>query len=117
MTVSHPAFAFAAVFALSFALAGAPALAGSIVVAPGATGQIDVGDRYSYTTINITNEGGVAGKIEIGGKTHEVPAGGKIEIYDRYGRSTIGGTYIYVTNTGTVPLHLISRYQMTYMTQ
>ena len=117
MTVSRPVFAAAVALALSSALVHAPALAGSIVVAPGATGQIDVGDRYSYTTIDITNDGTTAGKIEIGGKTHDVPAGGKIEIYDRYGRSTIGGTYIYVTNTGAAPLHLISRYQMTYMTQ
>lgn len=117
MTVSRPAFIAAVALSLSFALAGAPAQAGSIVVAPGATGQIDVGDRYSYTTIDITNQGATAGKIEIAGKTHEVPAGGKIEVYDRFGRGTVGGTYIYVTNTGTTPLHLISRYQMTYMTQ
>ena len=91
-----------AAFALSLTLAGSAALAGSIVVAPGASGQIDVGDRYSYTTIDITNQGNAAGKIEV---------------YDRYGRSVNGGSYITVTNTGAAPLHLISRYQMTYMTQ
>lgn len=117
MTMSRRTAVAASAFALAFALTSAAALAGSIVVQPGASGQIDVGDRYSYTTIDITNQGTAAGKIEIAGKTHDVPAGAKIEIYDRYGRSTIGGSYITVTNTGAAPLHLISRYQMTYMTQ
>lgn len=106
-----------AAFALSLVLSAASALAGSIIVAPGASGQIDVGDRYSYTTIDITNQGSATGRIEIAGKSFDVPAGGKIEVYDRYGRSTYGGSYITVTNTGAAPLRLISRYQMTYMTQ
>lgn len=126
MTMSRPAVfapkSLAVAFALSLALAAAPARAGSIVLQPGAAGQIDVGDRYSYTTIDITNEAAAAGRIEIAGKSFDVPAAqnnvpGKIEVYDRYGRSTYGGSYITVTNTGAAPLRLISRYQMTYMTQ
>lgn len=109
-----PAFAvFAfAVLALGLALTVAqPARAGMIEIAPGATGQIDVADRGSYTTITISNSGTTAGRLELGmppGQIVEVPAGGKVELYGAYGQS---GSYVAVKNSGSVPLRVLTRYQ------
>jgi hypothetical protein len=103
--------------ALVLGLLFAPAVrAGMIEVAPGATRQIDVGDRYNYTTITITNAGAAAGRLEFGtpvDQAVDVPDSGSIELYGRYGRSPTGGNYVTVKNSGSVPLRILSRYQET----
>jgi hypothetical protein len=108
--------AFAAFFAVSLITS---AQAGSFTVQPGATAQIDVGARDGYTTITVVNAAGTAGSLQlpVGAPTVAVPANGKIELYDRYGRGASGAAYVMVINTGSVPLRVTSRYQATYMTQ
>ncbi|WP_341899209.1 hypothetical protein [Ferrovibrio terrae] len=105
--------ALAAVFAIGLAAA---AQAGTITVAPGATAKLDVGDRYGYTTITVVNASGSAGSLQLpaGSSAITVPAGGKVELYDRYGRGASGAAYVDVTNSGSVPLTLTSRYQTSY---
>lgn len=94
-------------------LAGA-AQAGSFDIAPGATAQVDVGDRYNYTTLSIINQGAAAGRLQLtDGRSVDVAGNGKAEVYDRLGRSRSGGSYVSVTNTGAVPLRVISSYQWT----
>lgn len=105
-----PAFAVlaSAILALAVAL---PARAGMIEIAPGATGQIDVADRGSYTTMTISNSGTMAGRLELGppaSQVVDVPAGGKVELYGAYGQA---GSYLAVKNTGSVPLRILTRYQ------
>lgn len=104
--------ALAAVLATS--LAAAPAQAGSFVVQPGATTQIDVAERNNYTTIIVINGGNAAGSLQLpaGGATVAVPANGKIELYDRYSSGPIGNAVVAVTNTGSVPLRVISQYSV-----
>lgn len=108
--------ALAAFFAVSIA---ASAQAGTFTVQPGATAQIDVGARDGYTTITVSNAAATAGSLQLpaGAAAVNVPANGKIELYDRYGRGTPGAAYVTVTNTGSVPLSVTSRYQATFMTQ
>jgi hypothetical protein len=93
----------------------APAQAGSYVIAPGATTRIDVADRNGYTTITVINSSGSAGSLQLpaGSADIAVPANGKAEFYDRYSRGPSGGAYIAVTNSGSVPLQVISRYTVT----
>lgn len=93
-------------------LAAAPAQAGSQVIQPGATVQIDVAERGSYTSIVVINTGAVAGSLQLpaGGSTMTVPANGRTELYDRYGNGPVGNSYIAVTNTGSVPLQVVTRY-------
>lgn len=93
-------------------LAAAPAQAGSRVVQPGATAQIDVAERGGYTTIVVVNSGSAAGSLQVpaGGSTVTVPANGRTELYDRYGNGPVGNAYVNVTNTGSVPLQVITRY-------
>lgn len=100
------------VFAAMLLAVAGPALAGSIEVAPNQTAQIDVGSRDSYTSITVTNRGAEAGRLEIAGTAVAVPANGQVELYDRYGRNTRGPSYVTVTNSGTSPLRLLSRYQL-----
>ncbi len=108
--------AFAAFFALSLAVS---AQAGSFTVPPGTTAPIDVAARDGYTTITVSNTAATAGSLQLpaGGAVVSVPANGKVELYDRYGRGTPGAAYVTLSNTGSVPLQVISRYQATYMTQ
>lgn len=106
--------ALAAFFAVSIA---ASAQAGSFTVQPGTTAQIDVGARDGYTTITVSNAATAAGSLQLPAGTVSVPANGKVELYERYGRGAPGAAYVTVTNTGSVPLQIISRYQATYMTQ
>jgi hypothetical protein len=105
-------FALAILFAAGLAVS---AQAGTITVQPGASAQLDVGTRDGYTTITVVNTASSAGALQVpaGAATVTVPAGGKAELYDRYsgGRSAGAATYITVTNTGSVPLSLTSRYQ------
>lgn len=105
--------ALAAVLATGLAAA---AQAGTITVAPGATAKLDVGDRYGYTSITVVNASSSAGSLQLpaGSSAMTVPAGGKIELYDRYGRGASGAAYVSVTNSGSVPLTLTSRYQTSY---
>lgn len=93
-------------------LAATPAQAGSQVVQPGATAQIDVAERGGYTTIVVINNGSATGSLQLpaGGSTVNVPANGRTELYDRYGNGPVGNAYIAVTNTGSVPLQVITRY-------
>lgn len=111
-SIRIPAFAVFAFAILTLTLALAqPARAGMIEVAPGASGQIDVADRGSYTTITISNSGTAAGRLELGtspAQIVEVPAGGKVELYGAYGQS---GSYVAVKNSGSVPLRVLTRYQ------
>lgn len=102
-----PAIALAAILAT-------PAQAGSFVVQPGATTQIDVAERNNYTTIVVINGGNAAGSLQIpsGGAIVAVPAQGKIELYDRYSSGPIGNAVVAVTNTGSVPLRVISQYSV-----
>lgn len=97
----------------------ASAQAGTFTVQPGATTQIDVGARDGYTTITVSNTANIAGSLQLpaGAAVVSVPANGKVELYDRYGRGMPGAAYVTVTNTGSVPLNVTSRYQATYMTQ
>jgi hypothetical protein len=99
--------------AITFAgfLVAAPAQAGSHDVPPGATTRIDVADRSGYTTITVLNTGNAAGSLQLpaGGSTVTVPANGRVELYDRYD-SGGAGNYVPVTNTGGVPLRVITRY-------
>lgn len=115
MTKAIFSAAFIAVVALTAGLATAPAQAGSYVVQPGATAQIDVAERNSYTTIVIINSSNTAaGSLQIpaGGATVSVPANGKTELYDRYSNGPIGNAVVTVTNTGSVPLRVISQYSV-----
>lgn len=112
ITIRIPAFvAFAfAILVLGLAVAP-PARAGMVEITPGASVQIDVADRGSYTTITISNAGAAAGRLELGtppGQIVEVPAGGKVELYGAYGQ---GGSYVVVKNSGGVPLRVLTRYQ------
>ena len=93
-------------------LVAAPAQAGSHMVQPGATVQIDVAERGGYTTIVVVNRGNAAGSLQIpaGGGSVTVPANGRTELYDRYGNGPVGNAYVAVTNTGSVPLQVITRY-------
>jgi hypothetical protein len=93
-------------------LAAAPAQAGSYVVQPGATAQIDVAERGGYTTVVIVNNGSTVGSLQLpaGGSTVTVPANGRTELYDRYSNGSIGNAYIAVRNTGSMPLQVITRY-------
>lgn len=106
----------AAFFAASMmaVLAAAPAQAGSYLVQPGATLQIDVAERGSYTTILVVNNGSTAGSLQIpaGSAAIAVPANGRIELYDRYSNGPIGNATVAVTNSGSVPLQVISRYSV-----
>lgn len=105
-------------FALLSAIAGVslfaaePAQAGSHVVQPGATAQIDVAERGGYTTIVVINTAAAAGSLQIptGGSTVTVPANGRTELYDRYSNGPVGYAAVTVTNTGSVPLRVISQY-------
>lgn len=110
-------FTLAALFAAGLMTGFAvSAQAGTITVQPGASAQIDVGTRDGYTAITVVNTGSSAGALQVpaGAGTVTVPAGGKAELYDRYsGRGAGGAAYITVTNTGTAPLSLTSRYQPT----
>lgn len=109
-SIRIPAFSILAFAILALAVAF-PARAGMIEIAPGATGQIDVADRGSYTTITISNSGAAAGRLELGtppGEVVEVPAGGKVELYGAYGQA---GSYVALKNTGSVPLRVLTRYQ------
>ncbi len=114
MTKAIISAAFIAAVALTAGLATAPAQAGSYVVQPGATAQIDVAERNSYTTIVIINSSTAAGSLQIpaGGATVSVPANGKTELYDRYSNGPIGNAVVSVTNTGSVPLRVISQYSV-----
>lgn len=93
-------------------LVAQPAQAGSQVIQPGATVQIDVAERGGYTTIIVINSGSTVGSLQIpaGGSTVSVPAQGRMELYDRYGNGPVGNAYVAVTNTGNVPLQVITRY-------
>jgi hypothetical protein len=112
MTKAILSAAFIAAVALAAGLANAPARAGSYLVQPGATTQIDVAERNSYTTIVVINSSNAAGSLQIppGGATVSVPANGKTELYDRYSNGPIGNAVVAVTNTGSVPLRVISQY-------
>jgi hypothetical protein len=114
MTKAIFSAAFIAAVAFTAGLATAPAQAGSYVVQPGATTQIDVAERNSYTTIVIVNSNAAAGSLQIpaGGATVSVPANGKTELYDRYSNGPIGNAVVSVTNTGSVPLRVISQYSV-----
>ncbi|PJI43809.1 hypothetical protein [Ferrovibrio sp.] len=92
--------------------AAGPAQAGSRVIQPGATAQIDVAERGGYTTAVIVNSSSAAGSLQLpaGGRSTTVPANGRTELYDRYGNGPVGNSYIAVTNTGSVPLQVITRY-------
>ncbi|MEK9970743.1 MAG: hypothetical protein VW600_16505 [Ferrovibrio sp.] len=104
-----------AALALAATAVPAPAQAGSYLVAPGATARIDVADRNGYTTITVLNRSAAPGRLQLpaGGAEVAVPANGKAEAYDRYSRSPAGSAYISVTNTGDVPLQVISQYTVT----
>lgn len=93
-------------------LAAAPAQAGSQMIQPGATVQIDVADRGGYTTIVVINNATATGSLQLpaGGSMVTVPANSRAEFYDRYGNGPVGNAYIAVTNTGSVPLQVITRY-------
>jgi hypothetical protein len=93
-------------------LAVPPAQAGSYVVQPGATAQIDVAERGGYTTVVIVNSASTAGSLQLpaDGSTVTVPANGRTELYDRYSSGPIGNAYVAVRNTGSVPLQVITRY-------
>jgi hypothetical protein len=114
MTKATFSAAFLGAAVLAASLAAAPAQAGSFIVQPGATTQIDVAERNNYTTIVVTNGSNVAGSLQIpaGGATVAVPANGKIELYDRYSSGPIGNAVMAVTNTGSVPLRVISQYSV-----
>lgn len=104
--------AAALILALPALAAAGAARAGTIELAAGASGQIDVGSRDSYTSIIVSNRGSLPGRLQIGDRSIEIPAGGQVELYDRYGRANRGNGYVAVTNSGPVLLHLLSRYQM-----
>ena len=89
------------------------AQAGTITVQPGASAQLDVGSRDGYTAITVVNTGSSTGALQLPAGAVTVPAGSKAELYDRYSgsRSAAGAAYITVTNTGSAPLSLTSRYQ------
>ncbi len=110
------AFLPAAALAVTLAagLAAAPAQAGSFVVQPGATAQVDVAERGGYTTIVVVNKNSTAGSLQIpsGAAAVAVPANGRTELYDRYSNGPIGNATVAVTNTGSVPLQVISRYNV-----
>lgn len=93
-------------------LTALPAQAGSHMVQPGTTAQIDVAERGGYTTITVINSSSSVGSLQLptGGGTVTVPTKGRTELYDRYGNGPIGNAYVSVTNTGSVPLQVISRY-------
>jgi len=104
---------FAAAVAVGIAVA-APAQAGSYLIEPGASTRIDVADRNGYTTVRIINSSAAAGSLQLpaGGADIAVPANGRTELYDRFSRSPAGGAYVTVTNTGSVPLRVISLYSV-----
>jgi hypothetical protein len=88
-----------------------PAMAGGYRVEPGVATRIDTGERSNYTTVTIINRGNAPGQLTIDAPTSRViavPAGGQVELYEQYGRSTIG-----ISNTGTVPLQVVTRYMET----
>lgn len=93
-------------------LTAAPVQAGSYTVAPGATIQVDVAERGGYTTITVVNSGDAAGSLQLpaGGSTIAVPGNGRVELYDRYSSGPTGNSFVAVTNTGSVPLRVTSRY-------
>jgi hypothetical protein len=111
MTNNISAASLLSAIAFAALLVAAPAQAGSHEVPPGATARIDVADRNSYTTVTVINGGTAAGSLQLpaGGSTVTVPANGRVELYDRYG-SGGGGNTVAVTNTGSVPLRVITRY-------
>lgn len=112
MTKTPFAVSLLSAIASAALLAAAPAQAGSYVVQPGATAQIDVAERGGYTTVVIVNSAGTAGSLQLpaGGSTVTVPANGSTELYDRYSSGPIGNAYVAVHNTGSVPLQVITRY-------
>ncbi len=114
MTKAIFSAAFIAAGALAAGLASAPARAGSYVVQPGVTMQIDVAERNNYTTIVVLNSSNASGSLQIpaGGATVSIPANGKTELYDRYSNGPIGNAVVSVTNTGSVPLRVISQYSV-----
>jgi hypothetical protein len=87
------------------------AAAGQFSLAPGATTTIDTGERGNYTTVTIRNAGAEAGRLRFAGsgRVVDVPAGGKADIYEAFGRA---GTS--VSNTGPVPLIVQTRYMETF---
>lgn len=103
---------FSLAAALALTVIAGTAQAGSFDIAPGATAQVDVGDRYNYTTVDIVNRGAAAGRLQFAnGASVDVPAGGKAQVYDRLGRGARGASYVTVTNAGTTPLRVITSYQ------
>lgn len=106
--------AVALVVAFATGMAAAPAQAGGFLVQPGATTNVDVAERNGYTTIVVTNSSSAAGSLQIpaGGATVAVPANGKIELYDRYSSGPTGNAVVAVTNTGSVPLRVVSQYSV-----
>lgn len=110
MTLSRLSSAFALMLLAATGFAGL-AHAGSFDVAPGATANVDTADRGGYTTITVTNRGNAAGRLTIAGAAVDVPANGRIELYDRYGNGMAGRSTVAVTNSGSTPLHILSRYQ------
>jgi hypothetical protein len=92
--------------------AAVPAQAGSYDILPGATARIDVADRSGYTTITVINGSNIAGRLQVpaGDAVVTVPANGRTELYDRYNGGPVGNSYMAVTNTGSVPLRVITRY-------
>jgi hypothetical protein len=111
MTTARPVLAVVVLILAALIQVG-PARAGSLDLAAGATGQIDVGSRDSYTSIIISNRGPAVGRLQIGDTVLEIPANGQVELYDRYGRANRGTGYVSVTNSGSMPLRLVSRYQL-----
>lgn len=87
------------------------ATAGQFSVAPGATVTIDTGERGNYTTIMISNAGAEPGQIRFAAldRVINVPAGGKAEVYEAFGRASTN-----VTNTGPVPLIVETWYMETF---
>lgn len=109
MTAVRPAILLAAL------LLAAPAMAGSIEVAPGATARIDVGDRSGHTTLVLTNRGTAATAVELGAPLNravELPPGGRVEIYERMSGGGLGST-LSLTNRGPAPVRAVSRYAET----
>lgn len=100
--------ALGAAAGLAALLAAGSALAGGFRLEPGAATRIDTGERQTYTTITISNPDTVAGRLALEapvGRVIDIPAGGNVELYGAYGRSTIA-----VTNTGASRLLVVTRY-------
>lgn len=98
--------------AFAFAHFAGTAWAGSFNIIPGTSAIVDVGDRESYTTLTIVNRGTSEGSLQLpGGRVIGVPAGGQMEVYDRLGHTGRGPSYVTITNNGSTPLRVVTRYQ------